>query len=223
MRPTEQIRRIHADLAELLGQLPTIEAALANTAPGPRAQQCDRTGGSTVVWCDDHERDVTQCHRHDLACTGVPLVHHADPTGDTATSADPAARQHRQLAKAAASGLAMVRDLQGLVDWSQPIDPAKARRIADAEGVGINTWCQSHQRINVLEPRDPRTAGRTDCAGRLREAIIVCRACRERIDAEAEPGAGMTLSALVPLDELRHHHQHNQWRPLRVDPRRNRV
>lgn len=230
-RDLDDRRRQRLDeLVALAVNLPAIQAAIDVHDPGPQAQAYDRTGGGTLVWCDRHERALAVCHRREILCEGVPVPRFVDPTGDAATGPDTAHTQRAQLERVATAletaarqdpvPLRLLdvaaRDLHGLDQWRRPMDPKRAKKISDETAIGVNVWCQSHQRLGILEPRDQRRTGRTDVAGRLKEPVILCRSCVERITAEARPDDRMTLKALVPIEDLEYHHQHGRWRPVRV-------
>lgn len=77
----------------------TLYAMRDSMAGQPRAAHYDGESSSRQ-WCWTHSRDVQQCHREDLGCTGETFTLH-DPVGEAAVTAaeggDPATRAHREL------------------------------------------------------------------------------------------------------------------------------
>jgi hypothetical protein len=118
--------RLHAIRAEMAGQ--------------PRAARYD-TGGVSHQWCWTHERDVDQCQREDLDCTGETFVLH-DPTGEAATlaamGADPASRDRRDLERHLRAAQRVLNQATDIMARYSPARP-------DIPRAGIGTCTDCHR------------------------------------------------------------------------------
>jgi hypothetical protein len=75
------------------------------------------------VVCDRHNRDIGDCLRADLLCTGHPIPARTDPTAAAAVSGDPAARDMAEFRKTARR---ISRDVEALVFILERYGPRKA-------------------------------------------------------------------------------------------------
>ena len=203
----EGITRTRLALGAALDALDDTEAE----AGAPRAQAYDRavvSGGTSVVWCWQHGRDVAACHRSDLPCRGEP-VQVNDPTGEAAMRASKPANDRTELERLVRSISNQVAALTALVERWQPrapLDPkAERKRARDAEDArrqvtADNDSCISCARTEVRpgvrrqEPyhRATTLGGRLDCVTRL------CVWCLR---------FGNDTGRLPTLDELEAHHR----------------
>lgn len=111
-RASESLGRIIATVG-----LPQLMAALRDGITGqPGGTNYDPVRAGRPAWCETHQRDVTRCHdsclHHDqtidkcrrqgwgcyrtMGCAGVPASERSDPTGDAASSHDPARDAEKQ-------------------------------------------------------------------------------------------------------------------------------
>lgn len=95
MKPFARFELDVETATRLLSRLPAVIVKMRHMVPGePGAQSYEAVGsGSSVVWCDTHEREIGECHRIDTgnnvlpSCEGIPLLHVTDRTGDAAVNA----------------------------------------------------------------------------------------------------------------------------------------
>ena len=197
------------DAAELLTRLaqaiPTRWQHIVDAQPGqPRAQalDADGTGSASVVVCDLHRCDISACHqRGDIGCKGTPIPKRSDPTGQAATSSDPAARDLRDLRRL---GSAILRDTDRMVTILAGYGPRSARadeRMASTNG---DPGCQSCGR--VPSPHVPDQPAYAPVHGRTRvgeERFDLCQWCKRWV---AEHGT------LPPRDAVTAHHRGEKLR-----------
>lgn len=173
-----KVTDIAEDIAELAtriaNQLPERLYAMRTEMAGqPRAARYD-SGGVSHQWCWTHERDVDQCHRDDLDCTGETFVLH-DPTGEAAVGYDKAQIDRDNLERHLCTAH---RVLDRVVDILVCYAPARP----DIPRAGVGTCCDCHRyfdgrngKLSVYKGTDP-----------------VCTACRARRDRAANEPAPCT-------------------------------
>lgn len=154
-----RLDRAAEDILRALGQLPETERVMQQSIPDLRAQSYDTTGSSSVLWCDEHERRLSECHKrqdadgHSLTCEGVPLPKKVDPTGDDAV----ATRVWEDSREATRRSRRMVADAEwfvGFVNRWRDADPTPAT-VRELEGKN-QPKCERHLRYGY--ERDARSA-----------------------------------------------------------------
>lgn len=203
----EGITRTRSALVAALDALDDTEAE----AGAPRARAYDgivTTGGRSTIWCDRHEREVEQCHRHDLDCCGAPIAV-SDPTGEAAIRGVKATKDRAKLERLVRNISDHVSALSGLVERWQPrapLDPKQERKRArDAEDArrqvaADNESCISCARTEVrpgVRRQEPYHRA-TTLGGRLDSVTRLCVWCLR---------FGNDTGRLPTLDELEAHHR----------------
>lgn len=98
----KRLVQLNADVVEVLtiaGKVLRVRLAdIADAQQGwPRGSAGDGGGSRSVIWCEDHEREVERCHRDDELCDGVPISVSGDPAGEAAMRPDRAAADRARL------------------------------------------------------------------------------------------------------------------------------
>lgn len=199
----------------------TALSRLADAAANLGAVATDSEGGGgAVAWCEDHEREVHQCHdrcrAHDVpldrcrgdgrgcylahVCVGVP-VRANDPTGEAVVRHNQARDDLRALERLVSHAEKTLRAALTLAEPWSPRPPSEAER--QSLHVENTPGCESCSRLEVAkgvrrwEPTHPKVPGATSVGGRLAREMRLCRWCYEHVG---------TRGCLPNLVELRDHH-----------------
>jgi len=158
LAPSTRRRILDATSLDLHVARTTLDASLAliadSLAGHPQAARYDQTERSTRLWCFTHERDHRQCEHDGLTCGGTP-VDTTDPTGDAATSPDPAAAAARKIDGTLVQLAALARVL--VVEITAWAPPSNEMQHPDPSATTApDGWCAScwrddhaHQPITV--------------------------------------------------------------------------
>jgi len=208
-KPLRQLEDAAELLTRLTAAVPLRWAALVDALSGQPGAQ-DYGGGvggpGSVVVCDAHDRDIAECQRQDLFCTGHPIPARTDPTAAAAVSGDPAGRDMADFRRASQR---VLRDAEVMVRILERYGarPANAyeRSLTTVEQIGNeDPGCQSCSRLEVAKgvPRwEPAEQG----AKIDGEVVRLCRWCR------AWWGTSGTLPSRDVLE--RHHRGERIKRP----------
>lgn len=150
----------------------------------PQAAAWDNGPRSALVWCDLHQQDVRMCHQETWGCTGVPLNHPNDPTGDAAMRCDRAAddeRMYRDNVGRILRALAAMADTQARYPAARKPN-AYERQLTATEN---DPRCESCARIEIAKGIpwwvEPRTKERTTIGGRLEQPMWCCDWCENHV------------------------------------------
>lgn len=108
----------------------------------PRAARYDRDSTRPArLWCFTHERDHQACEHDALDCGGTPITA-TDPTGDAATTPDPAAIATRSIDKriTALAAFAQALTLE-LTQWQPP--SSDMQHPDPSSATAPDGWCTS--------------------------------------------------------------------------------
>lgn len=171
----ELTNRIAADAVSVDFLLPSRLRAMRDSMAGqPAAQHFEPVrSGHATLHCWVHERDLNECAKAELSCSGEAIDHH-DPTGEAAVNAamggDPAANDHRALQRhLAAAG----RELDAALTIMRRYEDAKLT--IDRAGIGLCAECRRYC--------DGRAGSRLSA---YRGGDLICAACRARRDRAAK-------------------------------------
>lgn len=194
---TESLDRCQPRLADAI-------AAAEADRPGTRAATYDGIPGQrSTPWCWTHEREVKECHRHTLACTGESITV-SDPTGEAALRPDPTERAMSELTATWAKIHGLARRVEDLTAWllQGPETKAEARRREDERKTLTEDnarRCWSCARIEQ-SPGQPWNCGctnlsRTDVG--LDEPKVVCKWTRRHLNPDG------TLPSVEDVEQKR--------------------
>ena len=118
------IRAGFDDVAELATRLSVAASTLGTDGMDPLSritwEQSDGlkaasygSSGHARMWCWYHERDLSQCHKDSLACSGE-RIDKKDPVGDSAITPDSAARDRRAIADAITTARSALVRIEGI-------------------------------------------------------------------------------------------------------------
>lgn len=195
-RMTSQLDRGVEDLLWASHALPSALLAMRDAMQGqPGAQSYDaiRSGLSTVLYCELHERDLTDCE----GCDGVPVPVHQDPTGDAGIAFDEARQAQRQAQRLCAEAEQVGDKLVALIrQWQRRAATESERSKAEGDN---KPACELHLRVGQWVPAHVLSS---TVAGALDHEIRACRDCYERIRSTgAEPSRA----------DLEHHKTTGKW------------
>ena len=119
------IRAGFDDVAELATRLSVAASTLGTDGMDPLSritwEQSDGlkaasygSSGHARMWCWYHERDLSQCHKDALACSGE-RIDKKDPVGDSAITPDSAARDRRAIADAITTARSALVRIEGIL------------------------------------------------------------------------------------------------------------
>ena len=181
-KPLRQIEESADLLTRLTAAVPLRWPALVDALAGqPGAQDYSGNPGGpgSVVVCDAHDRDISECQAADLFCTGHPIPARTDPTANAGVRGDPAGRDIAEFRKAAARILRDADVMARILERYQT-RPANdyERSLTTVEVVGNDDpGCVSCARLEVAKgvPRwEPAEQG----AKIDGEVVRLCRWCR---------------------------------------------
>lgn len=118
------IRAGFDDVAELATRLSVTASTLGTDGMDPLSritwEQSDGlkaasygSSGHARMWCWYHERDLSQCHKDSLGCSGE-RIDKKDPVGDSAITPDSAARDRRAIADAITTARSALVRIEGI-------------------------------------------------------------------------------------------------------------
>lgn len=210
MRDPELLSRYEADielLTRLSNALPGALREAAELGSPLRGASYDGvmvTGGRSVLWCWVHEREIRQCLRSDLGCSGESVTV-SDPTGEAAVTPGRVhlARQQIEADLNTVHGVIERLVFNAAYLTRTPVTHAEARRREDERKdlAGQNEErCRSCERTEVapgLRRAEP-VHRRTDGGGVYAEITPLCWWCyRFVFDAERPP----------TVEEVEKHHR----------------
>jgi hypothetical protein len=182
----DRLDKAAEDIIRARSELHEVERIMNLSLPGLEAQALDSDKGGAVLWCDEHERRVADCHKRQdedgrfLTCEGIPLPKVTDPTGDDALSTRVWAdvrEAHRRAHRIEGDAAWFV----GLVNrWKDDgITPAKVAELADKNA----PKCERHLRYGYevdargKEPTKVKHGGQAI----LQDAVRLCRWCEDDV------------------------------------------
>lgn len=199
-----QLDRDLEDGLRILGQLEAINARMIARAPQAlAAANYQAETGTSVAWCDTHEREVLVCRRKLLQCRGIPLPRVTDRTGDKVVGAvlthawemeDAAAMVH-----AGIEAMSRIARIYGRDDDDPAADDVK-RTVEDSN----KPKCHHHMRHGWLIDARGKNPTRVVHRGQplLDTPLRLCRWCQDTVvDAYVNHGE----RRLPQLSEVRRH------------------
>lgn len=152
-----------------------VEAIEDAHAGQPGAMHYDAIGRSTmstVLWCDEHQQELADCHRQEEVCSrGVPIPVHPDPTGDAAVNYDQARTDDRHLRKA-------VHALENVADTLERLHASYSKRTATKEERKATEQDNDKGACEVCHRSDvyaPAIVTASDAKGNLPRFYRLCR------------------------------------------------
>jgi hypothetical protein len=146
LNPTSRRRLLEDTVTDLTAAITILGPSLAlihDAQNGhPRAARYDAdTTRHVRLWCFTHERDHQACEHDALPCGGTPITT-VDPTGDAATTPDPAAAAQRHIDKTITALAAFARALTDeIARWQPP--STDMQRPDPTAAVAPDGWCTS--------------------------------------------------------------------------------
>lgn len=207
----------------------------------PRAVSYDGGGKTTIVWCEEHQRSVRDCHRtcivhgQDLeldcrashgqnctrawTCDGVPLLNRSDPAGDAAAAPDAARTDEQRLIGACVAFCGAATLWMDLAVKYTAKRPSGALR-AETEDMN-RQWCESCSRVEnpvTKQPRQeqPDKGSKTNVGGRLAETMWLCGPCYRFVMLTQDDPEGPRIPT---TDELEHFYDRGKF-PNRHETRK---
>lgn len=171
------------DLVRCIHLLPDVEARMRATLAEPGGHGFEVVSRATVLYCELHHRDLTDCQREarkledECYCTGVPVPTVSDPTGEAAVH-DRVWADARELHRRRASISDDVAWIVGMVArWSKD-DRVPLR---DAKAKADQPLCEIHLRYGYDRPATSKKGTRVKRNGVpiLSRPYCLCQWCED--------------------------------------------
>lgn len=170
VRVTDIVNEAHEELSRFLTVASETVAALTLLGSPLRGTSYDSDGGSTR--CLTHQRPLRRCYEEDAEGCEPDRVPGGDPTGEAATTHNPANHDMRRLEKAARAALNASRELVAIASQYKDVP-----LVSDRAGIG---YCENNKCRRYVDGEKDRLRPSADGSLRL------CSACRMREKREVE-------------------------------------
>lgn len=157
-------RRAASEAKKVLPRVPALLSAIQQEQAGYPTKgtgSWNPSGSSTVLYCEDHECELSDCHAKDRSCSGVPVSTHSDSTGDAAIEPSKAREDEQRLTAAAKNLERAVLDLGDLVTAYLEAKSLGSRDLAHLHSQTSDPGCRSCARIKRDGRRHYTPAART--------------------------------------------------------------
>lgn len=152
----------------------------------PKAASWESGPRSDPAFCWTHGRDVSVCHRNNLACMGDPMSGPSDPTGSAAIQADAAADDERTYRDCVTKALRLMEtayDIQSRFPPTRKPNAYERQQTADPNAPHCES-CARHEvskGVPWWQDIHPNLKNRTTVKDRLKEPMYLCKFCWEHV------------------------------------------